>query len=98
VSTAAIRYEAIRRAYLRRLDDCLELLEAAHEEGLIGVSSALAEVVSPRVPTVVPGMRIAEAIEEVLRYQEPYMKPLPLAERRQMRRRHWDALSHSPWR
>jgi hypothetical protein len=54
----------------------------------------MADVVSVRVPTVAVGMKIADAIEEVLRYQEPFMKPLPTGERREMKRRRWDLVGH----
>jgi len=62
-----------RRLRLRRLDDCLDVLEQAHELNLTEVSERMAEALSERVPTVHPGMLIADAIEEVLRQQEPYM-------------------------
>jgi hypothetical protein len=49
----------------------------------------MAELLSERVPTVKPGMLVAEAIEEVLRQQEPYMVQLrpEVASRRVRRRR-----------
>src|SRR5665811_1968609 len=62
-----------RRLRLRRLDDCLDVLEQAHELNLTEVTDRMAEALSERVPTVHTGMLIADAIEEVLRQQEPYM-------------------------
>ena len=77
-----------RRQRLRRLDDCLELLEQAHELNLTTVTERMAEAVADRVPTVHPGMLIADAIEEVLRHQEPYMVQIrPEVSRRVRRRR-----------
>ena len=77
-----------RRLRLRRLDDCLDVLEQAHELNLTEVSDRMAEALSERVPTVHPGMLIAEAIEEVLRQQEPYMVQIrPEVSRRVRRRR-----------
>lgn len=52
------------------------------------VSPTIAEALSERVPTIQPGMLIADAIEEVLRQQEPYMIQMkPEASRRIRRRR-----------
>lgn len=77
-----------RRVRLRRLDDCLDALEQAHELDMTVVSEAMAEVLSERVPTIRQGMLIADAIEEVLRQQEPYMVQIrPEASRRVRRRR-----------
>jgi hypothetical protein len=77
-----------RRQRLRRLDDCLELLEQAHELNLTTVTERMADAVADRVPTVHPGMLIADAIEEVLRHQEPYMVQIrPEVSRRVRRRR-----------
>ena len=77
-----------RRQRLRRLDDCLDLLEQAHELDLTVVTDRIADALSERVPTVHPGMLIAEAIEEVLRHQEPYMVQIrPEISRRVRRRR-----------
>ena len=77
-----------RRLRLRRLDDCLDVLEQAHELNLTEVSARMAEALSERVPTVHPGMLIADAIEEVLRQQEPYMVQIrPEVSRRVRRRR-----------
>jgi hypothetical protein len=56
-----------RRLRLRRLDDCLDVLEQAHELNLTEVSERMAEALGERVPTVHPGMLIADAIEEVSR-------------------------------
>ena len=52
-----------RRLRLRRLDDCLDVLEQAHELNLTEVSERMAEALSERVPTVHAGMLIADAIE-----------------------------------
>ena len=77
-----------RRQRLRRLDDCLELLEQAHELNLTTVTERMADALAERVPTVHPGMLIADAIEEVLRHQEPYMVQIrPEVSRRVRRRR-----------
>lgn len=77
-----------RRQRLRRLDDCLELLEQAHELNLTVVSERVADAVADRVPTIHSGMLIADAIEEVLRHQEPYMVQIrPEVSRRVRRRR-----------
>ena|SRR5215471_1829828 len=77
-----------RRQRLRRLDDCLELLEQAHELNMTVVSERMADAVADRVPTIHTGMLIADAIEEVLRHQEPYMVQIrPEVSRRVRRRR-----------
>src|ERR1700726_4408263 len=77
-----------RRLRLRRLDDCLDVLEQAHELNLTEVTERMAEALSDRVPTVHPGMLIADAIEEVLRHQEPYMLQVrPEVATRRVRRR-----------
>lgn len=77
-----------RRQRLRRLDDCLELLEQAHELNMTVVTERMAEAVADRVPTIHAGMLIADAIEEVLRHQEPYMVQIrPEVSRRVRRRR-----------
>lgn len=77
-----------RRQRLRRLDDCLDVLEQAHELDMTVVSDRMAVALSERVPTIQPGMLIADAIEEVLRQQEPYMVQIrPEVSRRVRRRR-----------
>jgi hypothetical protein len=78
-----------RRIRLRRLDDCLNVLEQAHELDMTVVNEKVAELVADRVPTIHPGMLIADAIEEVLRHQEPYMLQVrpEIASRRVRRRR-----------
>jgi len=77
-----------RRQRLRRLDDCLTLLEQAHELEMTLVTDRMAEAISERVPTIHEGMLIADAIEEVLRQQEPYMVQIrPEVSRRVRRRR-----------
>ncbi|MGH7685337.1 MAG: hypothetical protein ACREN2_00725 [Candidatus Dormibacteria bacterium] len=76
-----------RRIRLRRLDDCLELLERAHELNLTVVSERIADAVADRVPTIHGGMLIADAIEEVLRHQEPYMVQIRPEVTRRVRRR-----------
>ncbi len=78
-----------RRIRLRRLDDCLGVLEQAHELDVTVVTERIAELLSERVPTIQSGMLVAEAIEEVLRQQEPYMVQLrpEVASRRVRRRR-----------
>jgi len=76
-----------RRGRLRRLDDCLTVLEQAHELDLTEVSERMADLLSERVPTVRAGMSIADAIEEVLREQEPYMVQIRPEVIRRVRRR-----------
>ena len=76
-----------RRQRLRRLDDCLELLEQAHELDMTLVTPQIAEAVADRVPTIHDGMLIADAIEEVLRHQEPYMVQIRPEVTRRVRRR-----------
>src|SRR5258708_36973547 len=78
-----------RRIRLRRLDDCLGVLEQAHELDVTVVTERIAELLSERAPTIQSGMLVAEAIEEVLRQQEPYMVQLrpEVASRRVRRRR-----------
>ncbi|MFN2451325.1 MAG: hypothetical protein ABR541_03120 [Candidatus Dormibacteria bacterium] len=76
-----------RRGRLRRLDDCLNVLEQAHELNLDVVSEKMAEALSERVPTIRTGMLIADAIEEVLREQEPYMVQVRPETTRRVRRR-----------
>ena len=78
-----------RRIRLRRLDDCLNVLEQSHELDMTLVNEKIADMVSDRVPTIHSGMLIAEAIEEVLRHQEPYMLQVrpEIASRRVRRRR-----------
>ena len=77
-----------RRVRLRRLDDCLNILEQAHELNMTLVTAGMADALSERVPTIREGMVIADAIEEVLRQQEPYMIQVrPEVPRRVRRRR-----------
>ena len=77
-----------RRSRLRRLDDCLNLLEQAHEKDMTHVSAHIAEMLQDRVPAVAAGMLISDAIEEVLRQQEPYMVQIrPEQKERRVRRR-----------
>lgn len=76
-----------RRQRLRRLDDCLTLLEQAHELEITVVTEAMAAVVADRVPSVRAGMLVADAIEEVLREQEPYMVQVRPEVSRRIRRR-----------
>ncbi len=78
---------AERRQRLRRLDDCLDLLEQAHEINLTAVTEEMAERLSERVPAIRPGMLITDAIEEVLREQEPYMVRVHPDVTRRVRRR-----------
>jgi hypothetical protein len=77
-----------RRIRLRRLDDCLSILEQAHELDLTAVTDRMAEALTERIPSIHEGMLIADAIEEVLRQQEPYMVQVrPEVSRRVRRRR-----------
>ena len=78
-----------RRIRLRRLDDCLDVLEQAHELDVVVVTERVCDLVAERVPTIKVGMLVADAIEEVLRQQEPYMVQLrpEVASRRVRRRR-----------
>ena len=76
-----------RRRRLRRLDDCLTVLEQAHELDMTTVTESMAHALSERVPTISEGMLIADAIEEVLRQQEPYMIQVRPEVTRRVRRR-----------
>jgi len=76
-----------RRTRLRRLDDCLNVLEQAHELNQETVTAPMAEALRERVPTIRPGMLIADAIEDVLREQEPYMVQVRPETTRRVRRR-----------
>jgi len=76
-----------RRQRLRRLDDCLTLLERAHEMEITVVNDRMAVALSERVPAVHAGMLVADAIEEVLREQEPYMVQVRPEVSRRIRRR-----------
>ena len=76
-----------RRVRLRRLDDCLTILEQAHELDQTMVTASMADALSERVPTITEGMVIADAIEEVLRQQEPYMIQVRPEVTRRVRRR-----------
>lgn len=76
-----------RRLRLRRLDDCLTVLEQAHENNLTHVTEVMAHMVSERVPTIYEGMLITDAIEEVLRQQEPYMTQIRPETNKRVRRR-----------
>lgn len=77
-----------RRIRLRRLDDCLNVLEQAHELEMTHVTERVSDMVSARVPTIHTGMLIVDAIEEVLREQEPYMVQVrPEVVSRRVRRR-----------
>ena len=77
-----------RRIRLRRLDDCLSILEQAHELDQTVVNDRMADALSERIPSIHEGMVIADAIEEVLRQQEPYMVQVrPEVSRRVRRRR-----------
>ena len=77
-----------RRNRLRRLDDCLNLLEQAHEQDMTAVTGRMAEMLQERVPAISAGMLISDAIEEVLRQQEPYMVQVrPEQKERRVRRR-----------
>jgi hypothetical protein len=76
-----------RRVRLRRLDDCLTILEQAHELDQTLVTESMADALSERVPTIREGMVIADAIEEVLRQQEPYMIQVRPEVTRRVRRR-----------
>jgi hypothetical protein len=61
------------RRHLRRLDLCLKLLEDAHEQDEVMVPSDIADRVRLCVPSVEPGMLIAEAIDLVLSEQQPLL-------------------------
>jgi hypothetical protein len=69
------------RNRLRVLDACLQRLENAHEHNLLTVSPGLAETLRTQVTGIEVGMTITEAIEVVLREQEPCLRS-----RRQQRR------------
>lgn len=78
---------AERRQRLRRLDDCLTLLEQAHESNIDIVSEGIAEALADRVPSIREGMLVSDAIEEVLHQQEPYMVQMRPETTRRIRRR-----------
>jgi hypothetical protein len=65
---------AIGRARLRVLDACLTELEDANEREEATVSEALASRLGEHVRPLVPGMTINEAIDLVLREQEPHLR------------------------
>jgi hypothetical protein len=69
-----------RRARLRRLDDCLNVLEQAHEQGLKRVTATIADTVRAYAPAVRPGMSIVLAHEAVLCEQAPYKRTVSLPE------------------
>lgn len=75
VAGAVPGVRAERRRRLRELDDCLELLEDAHEEGEWLVSPAVSARIGSRVGDIVPGMLITEALDLVFREQETYLAP-----------------------
>ena len=58
---------------LRRFDDCLDVLEDEQERGATHVTQKIYNLVHNRVPTIIVGMTLLDAIEEVFHYQEPYM-------------------------
>jgi len=79
-----------RRVGLRRLDDCLHILEEAHDRGLAAVNTRIHQLLAGRVPNIATGMLIADAIDEVFTAQEAFMTSLPAEPRRrrgQRRRR-----------
>ena len=67
-----MREKADRRR-LRTLDACLGLLEEAHVRGEQRVSAQLAARIRPHAPAVRADLLIADAIDAVLRDQEPHM-------------------------
>lgn len=71
---------AMSRARLRVLDACLTELEEANERDEVAVSEALASRLGEHVRSLVQGMTINEAIELVLREQEPHLRATPAAE------------------
>ena len=62
------------RTVLRALDGCLQELEDANERGEVRVSSRLARRLERRVPWLIPGMLLADAIEGVFKQQESYLR------------------------
>lgn len=69
------------RDRLRALDACLHTLENAHEHNLLTVSPGLAETLRTRVAGIEAGMTITDAIEVVLREQEPCLRSRRLQQR-----------------
>src|SRR5258708_38929564 len=76
-----------RRIRLRRLDDCLGVLEQAHELDVTVVTERIAEILSETVPTIPSGMLVAEAIESVLPQQESFKVQLRARVRSRLRHR-----------
>jgi hypothetical protein len=68
------RESGANRRRLRLLDACLSVLELAHEQGQVLVPEPVAAKLRPHVAAIVPGMPITEAIEQVLRCQERYLR------------------------
>lgn len=62
------------RTVLRALDGCLQELEDANERGEVRVSSRLARRLERRVPWLIPGMLLVDAIEGVFKQQESYLR------------------------
>lgn len=67
------------RARLRILDACLTALEEAHERDEVTVTPLLASRLGEHVRAVLPGMAISDAIDLVLREQEPHLRRPPAA-------------------
>jgi hypothetical protein len=59
-----------RRHRRRELDACLDALETAHERDEMMVSTSLGLKLQQHVPSIAPGMLVADAIEMVFQAQE----------------------------
>ncbi|HEX3605429.1 MAG TPA: hypothetical protein VH134_05870 [Candidatus Dormibacteraeota bacterium] len=67
---------AERRRKLRRLDHCLDVLEAAMERDRTVVGTREAAVLAETTPMLHEGMAVPDAIEVILLLQEAYMLPI----------------------
>lgn len=76
-----------RRQALRRLEDCLELLEAARTLGATVLTPGLAAAVNARLPDVVGGMAMADAIAAAIAALENQTGPEPAPRERRYRHR-----------
>jgi hypothetical protein len=68
--SVALSTQSIDRAWQRQLDECLTLLEDAHERDEQMVAPAVSAKLRPFVPGVVAGMPIAQALDIVFRAQD----------------------------
>jgi len=62
-----------RRGQLRQLDECLRVLEDAHDRNEAVVSAELSKELETCAPMITQGMRIADAIDLVFERQSQYL-------------------------